>query len=227
MIIIFLKKLKNTFLTPKYSSENLIRFYKNRNLFLKIISNIFWFFPNSSQYNYWKNAEDFDHGYKKFLIMDDLSTKILKAIIQHSNKNDKILDICCNVGRVLNALALKGYSDLHGFDINDIAIINFNKEYGFNNKINIMSENAETYLTKQEDEKFDLTYSLGASLELIPSHYNLIYQISRITKKYHICLINENGHAYPRFWRYEFEKYFSSCNYENLNDNRTLFILKK
>ena len=47
-----------------------------------------------------------------------------------------------------------------------------------------MAENAETYLTNQGDEKFDLTYSLGASLELIPSHYNLIYQISRITKKY-------------------------------------------
>ena len=72
-----------------------------------------------------------------------------------------------------------------------------------------------------------MTFSLGASLELIPSHFNLIHHISRITKKYHICLINENGHAYPRFWRYEFKKYFSTCNYENLANKRTLFILKK
>ena len=51
--------------------------------------------------------------------------------------------------------------------------------------------------------------------------------IEKNSNDFHICLINENGHAYPRFWRYEFKKYFSSCNYENLNDNRTLFILKK
>jgi len=226
-MIIFLKKIKNTFLTPKYSSESLIKFYNNQNLFLRIVSKIFWFIPSSSQFRYWKNAEELDHGYKKFVKMDDLSNKILETVILYSEKNDKILDICCNIGRVLNALATNGYNNLYGFDINSIAINNFNKEFNLNDSINIKSDHAERYLTNQEDNKFDITYSLGASLELIPSHYDLIYHISRVTKKYHICLINENGHAYPRFWRYEFKKYFSSCNCENLANNRTLFILKK
>jgi SAM-dependent methyltransferase len=227
LIYIFIKKFKNTFLTPKYSSESLIKFYNNQNFFLRIISNILWFIPSSSQFRYWTNSEQFDHGYKKFIKMDNLSNKIMETVIKYSNKNDKILDICCNIGRVLNGLALKGYNNLYGFDINSTAIDNFKKEFKLDINVNITSDHAERYLTNQEDDKFDITYSLGASLELIPSHYDLVYHISRITKKYHICLINENGHAYPRFWRYEFKRYFSSCNCEIIANNRTLFILKK
>lgn len=227
LIIIFLKKFKNTFLTPRYSLNNLRKFYNNKSLLLRVICRIFWFLPSSSQFRYWNNAEILDHGYKKFIEMDFLSEKILETIIKYSNEDEKILDICCNIGRVLNALSLKGYKNLYGFDINSVAIDRSKKEFKFAENVNVTADYAESYLTKQEDNKFDVTFSLGASLELIPSHFNLIHHISRITKKYHICLINENGHAYPRFWRYEFKKYFSTCNYENLANKRTLFILKK
>ena len=226
LINIYIKKIKNTFLTPKYSLENLTKFYENDNLSLRIISKIFWFLPNSSQYRYWGNAEELDHGYKKFIKMDSLSEKVFNTVLEYSSKDDAILDICCNVGRVLYALSLKGYHKLYGFDINSTIIEN-SKEFNFNCDIKLESDYAESYLTQQEDNKFDVTYSLGASLELIPSHYNLIYHISRITKKYHICLINENGHAYPRFWRYEFKKFFSTMDCINVESNRTLFILKK
>lgn len=227
MILIFLKKFRNTFLTPRYSLKNLVKFYNNKNLLLRIVSKIIWFLPNNSQFRYWNNAEKLDHGYKKFIVMDNLSEKILETVVKYSNKDDKILDICCNVGRVLNALTLKGYRNLYGFDINTVAVNRSKKEFNFDDDVKIVADYAENYLTNQEHEKFDVTFSLGASLELIPSHFDLIYNISRITKKYHICLINEDGHAYPRFWRYEFKKYFSACNYENLDNKRTLFVLKK
>lgn len=223
----FLIKFKNTFLTPKYSLNILVKFYDNKSLLLRLISRIFWFLPNSSQFRYWNNAEKYNHGYKKFIEMDDLSEKILETVIKHSNENDKILDICCNVGRVLNALSLKGYKNLYGFDINSVAVERSINEFKFDENVKITTDYAESYLSKQDNNKFDVTFSLGASLELIPSHFNLIYHLSRITKKYHICLINEDGHAYPRFWKYEFKKYFSSCNYENLANKRTLFILEK
>ena len=48
--------------------------------------------------------------------MDFLSEKILETIIKYSNEDEKILDICCNIGRVLNALSLKGYKNLYGFE---------------------------------------------------------------------------------------------------------------
>jgi len=227
LITIFFKKIKNTFLTPTYSSKTLLELFEIDNFFYKFFSKVFWFLPNNSQLRYWKNAENLNHGYQKFIKMDFLSQKILETILKHSNKNDKILDICCNAGRVLNELDSKDYINLYGFDINKEAIKNSDKIFEFKNNVQLSVDTAENYLDNKDDNYFDVTYSLGASLELIPSHYNLVYNISRITKKYHICLINENGHAYPRFWRYEFKKFFSSINCISIESNRTLFILKK
>ena len=40
----------------------------------------------------------------------------------NKHKKDKVLDLCCNVGRHLNALNKIGYSNLFGVDINNQAI---------------------------------------------------------------------------------------------------------
>ena len=75
---------------------------------------------------------------------------------------------------------------------------------------------------------FDVSYSLGASLELIPPQFDVIKHISRATKKYFICLISENGHTYPRFWKYEFKKNgFLITERKKLGSNRTLYVLQK
>lgn len=227
MIKIFFTKIKNSFLTPKYKQLDFDKLSKNDGIIFKILSKFIWFIPNINQYKYWKNAEDVDHGYNKFIQMDELSKKILENIIKCSNEDDKILDICCNVGRVLNALSVRGYKNLYGFDINATAIKESKKVFPHLNNANLKVDYAENYLNGVKDNEFDITFSLGASLELIPSQFSLIYHISRITKKYHICLINENGHAYPRFWKFEFKKYFSLVEYSSFEEDRTLFILKK
>ena len=224
---IFLKKFKNTFLTPHYSSKILAKFYNNNSVLLKILSKFFWFIPNNNQYNYWLNSEDFDHGHRKFIDMDNYSNKILETILNNSSPNDKVLDICCNAGRVLSALSLKGYKNLYGFDINFIAIQESKNVFNNLKYSNLKIDTAENYLNKVKKNEFEVTYSLGASLELIPSHFPLIFHIARITKKFHICLINENGHAYPRFWKYEFKKHFSLVEFYSYGKDRTLFILKK
>lgn len=226
MIKIFFSKIKNSFLTPKYKQLDFDKLSKNGGIIFKILSKFIWFIPNNNQYKYWLNAEDVDHGYKKFIQMDELSEKILETIIKCSNKDDKILDICCNVGRVLNALSVRGYKNLYGFDINATAIEESKKVFPLLNNANLKADYAENYLNSVKNKEFDITFSLGASLELIPSQFSLIYHISRITKKYHICLINENGHAYPRFWKFEFKKYFSFVEYSSYGKDRTLFILK-
>jgi hypothetical protein len=87
---------------------------------------------------------------------------------------------------------------------------------------------AEEYLSNKVDNEFDITFSMTASIELISSSYPLLREISRITKKYFICLIDENGHAYPRFWRYEFKKNgFLMLKSYKVNNSLTMFVLKK
>ena len=155
-------------------------------------------------------------------------TFIVDKIKEYSAKEDKILDICCNVGRILNQLNNHGYKKLYGFDINQEAINKSKFIFSGLNSAQLECASAEEYLKKTNDNFYDVSYSLGASLEVIPAHFNLIKDISRITKKYFICLISENGHAYPRFWRNEFKRScFSIIECINVGSSRTLFVLEK
>jgi len=227
-LIIFLKKCKNSYLTPRINSLNFKKFYEKNSFFIKVLAKIFWFIPNNFQSKYWINAHNVGHGYDKFVEMDDLGCMIVDKIKEYSAKEDKILDICCNVGRILNQLNNHGYKKLYGFDINQEAINKSKFIFSGLNSAQLECASAEEYLKKTNDNFYDVSYSLGASLEVIPAHFNLIKDINRITKKYFICLISENGHAYPRFWRNEFKRScFSIIECINVGSSRTLFVLEK
>jgi len=230
MTKIFFKKILYTFLTPKYNFEFHQKYYIINNKLVKKIFNSLWFLPNNHEFSYWKNdAENIGHGYLQFIEMDKMSILLEKSLNKHALKNDKILDICCNVGRLLSSLKSKGYENLYGFDINHIAIQKSSEI--FKNLENIKLENcsAEFFLENAENEFYDITYTMGASIELLPPTFDVVKNIYRITKKFFICLINPNGHRYPRFWEYEFKKNgFKILEKINIADkDRTLFILQK
>ena len=161
--------------------------------------------------------------------MDDLSILLEKTLTKYAKKDDKILDICCNVGRMLSKLKSKRYANLNGFDINDLAIKNSKKIFNNLKNANMKSSSAELFLESAKNNSYDITYTLGASIELLPPTYDVVKNIHRITKKYFICLINTEGHRYPRFWEYEFKK----CGFKILEKinlkkyTRVLFVLKK
>lgn len=227
-INIFIKKIKNSYLTPRFDSLDFEKLYKSENFFYKILIRFFWFVPNNSQSKYWIKANEIGHGYEQFIKIDELGKIITNKIREYAKKEDSILDICCNAGRILNELESCGYKNLNGFDINIDAINNSKKIFKNLRNAALTCSSAEKFLRQVECNFYDITYSLGATLELIPPHFDIIKHISRITKKYFICLINENGHAYPRFWKKEFKKNFFLIK-ENvkIGENRTLFVLKK
>ena len=207
-------KIKNTFLTPHYINfhrnvaKNLKK--KKREKINKLINFLFkflWFLPNLESYKYWSERQaDDGHGYKKYLGVDSNSRILINEIEKRTNKNDKILDLCCNIGRHLNALTEMGYSNLFGVDINNLAIEKIKTTFQSINTKNIFHENAESYLLKTESNFFDAVYTYGATVELIPPTFPIVNEICRVSKKFVIFLIEEDGHAYPRFWRYEFKK---------------------
>ncbi len=228
-LFINIKKFKNTFLTPyhryyyiqvderiKKSKEKSNKFIK---IFYKYLSKLFWFFPTLESHRYWNVSQEKDkHGYEKYLDMDDSAKILIDEISKRTNKEDKVLDLCCNVGRHLNALNKIGYSNLYGVDINNLAIQKMKTIYKNLNSANISYKSAESYLINTEDNFFDLIYTHGATVELIPPTFPIIDEVCRVTKNYAIFLIQENGHAYPRFWRYEFKKnkmdliYYKDCS---------------
>ena len=229
-VIIKIKKIKNTFLTPSYKDfyKNIDNYVKKKpnkyiKLFLKFFFKFFWFLPNIESHKYWHACQaDENHGYKKYLDMNVNAKILISEIKNRIDKQSRILDLCCNVGRHLNSLSKLGYTNLYGVDINDLSIKKIKTIYKNLSSANVSCTNAESYLLKTESNYFDLIYTHGATVELIPPTFPIIKEVCRVTKNFVIFLIQENGHAYPRFWRYEFKKnkmhliYFQNCSGHSL-----------
>ena len=86
----------------------------------------------------------------------------------------------------MNYLNNHGYKNLYSVDINKDAI-SYAKR---NNKLNLKHSSIKNYLLKKKNY-FNVAYTHGATIKLIKPTFNTI---------------SENGHTYPRFSRYEFEK---------------------
>ena len=231
---IFLRKIKNSILTPRYEkfykrANFKIENEKRKNILEKILYKLFWFLPNTDSHVYWCNQKENERcGLNKYIKNDIYINLLVKEINKRSNnKKIKILDLCCNVGRSLNSLKKLGYINLYGVDINKLAIKKMKKVFKKLKKAKVVHSSAESFLLNSKDNFYDILFSSGASVELIPSTFDLIKEISRVTKSFVILFINENGHAYPRFWRYEFRKNNMSLIFNKKYESNTLLVFKK
>jgi len=121
-------------------------------------------------------------------------------------RNAAILDLGCNVGRHLAYLHAQGYRNLHGVDWSESALRDMAARYP--------DMHANAMLTRASFEDFlgaarepvDLVYTRGATFELVHPAFPLIHHVCRIAKRHAVLVITEAGHAYPRFWEYEFAR---------------------
>jgi SAM-dependent methyltransferase len=121
-------------------------------------------------------------------------------------RNAAILDLGCNVGRHLAYLHGQGYRNLHGVDWSESALRDMAARYP--------DMHANAMLTRASFEDFlgaarepvDLVYTRGATFELVHPAFPLIHHVCRIAKRHAVLVITEAGHAYPRFWEYEFAR---------------------
>jgi ubiquinone/menaquinone biosynthesis C-methylase UbiE len=179
--MIFLRKIYNTFLSS---------FFRKRSV--KYIN---------SNVDIWKDGDTNLTEY--YSEINDLENKFINYILNNTRENDSVLDICCNQGRFLYALRKHGYNDLRGFDIMKTAIVSFKNNPLYDPSIlNIEHCLAEDYFMSKPDKSIDWAITYSATIELIPSEFDIFYELSRIVRKGMILVINESGHTYPRFYRY-------------------------
>ena len=160
----------------------------------------------SSSRTYWQDQHTGSpHGYEKYLIHFPRIDVLLSEVRQRAVKEATILDLGCNCGYQLSLLKKAGFSSLTGIDICSPAI-----EFG---KKNLDLEGIELIVGSFEDvlprllsekRRFDLIYSMGATLELVHPSFDIIRSLCSLSNDYVILGIAEWGHAYPRFWEYEF-----------------------
>jgi len=137
-----------------------------------------------------------------YITIDDNSRVLLDYVQKYVEKEERILDICCNQGRFLFDLQSNGYSNLNGFDIMSTAIDTIRKRAEYKPEImHIEHCLAQDFFKEKANNEFDWAITYSATIELINPEFNIFKELARTVQKGMILVINENGHTYPRFYR--------------------------
>ncbi|MBH10577.1 MAG: hypothetical protein CMG74_09560 [Candidatus Marinimicrobia bacterium] len=218
-----------------------LRLFLNRFILLRKIKNTFFPWPiklkrkrlifNTSNIlksdaTVWSDETFYKTEY--YTDLDQTSIRLLQEVKDNSHTDDNILNICCNIGRHINYLVNCGYKNVYGFDIMKPAIDKMDKVFPNINMKKIENCNINSYFDSKENGFFDYAYTHTATLELIHPSFDIGKMLMKKVKKGFTFYLNEDGHTYPRFWRYIFRKNgFRMKKAEKINNATLLTFLRQ
>lgn len=186
------------------------RFYsKIINTFLKPLTLLYYRGSIKSRSSWENKTFNEKEKREKFINEQPMDSILLEEIAYKSqSKQDKILCLGCNFGRLLNALHKEGYTNLYGVDINKESGKQVHQYFPEMAKAAHLTYcSFEKYLPSIEDNFFDIVFTSGVTINHVYPSFNIVKHITRITSKYMIWSnAYLNSDSYPRFWEYEFEK---------------------
>ena len=148
----------------------------------------------------WSSVGHYD--WRAYVKADDFSDSLVRELARLAETDDSILDICCNVGRNLNALAECGYHELLGVDIMAEAISKAPEVFPVLQSARLTVSNAVDFLQALPPLSVDWAITQSATVELIHPSFRLHHELKRVVRKGLVLVIDERGHSYPRYWRY-------------------------
>ena len=131
---------------------------------------------------------------------------------------------------ISNNLFLNGYKNLYAVDISGPSYEHLSKIFPeLKSHLNYNVSSFEDYFDKIPDDFFDITFTMGSTIDLVHPSYDIVKEISRITKKYSILQLQKKGPPYIRFWDLEFMlNGLKRINFKSMNfPNFDLKIYKK
>lgn len=148
------------------------------------------------------------HGPHQFVELQSSSPVLIDEVARHvSGTSAPILDLGCNVGRHINALYKLGYTNLYGVDVQREAFEHMDRVFPEVKKMAHLEQGTfQDYLPRVANHFFEVIFTHGATLELVPPPFPICRHLARATSRAVILAIDENGHAYPRLWETEFAR---------------------
>lgn len=220
----FLKKVVNSQLTPRSLFERVIKdeqfdallavSKRPATLGEKItrkLRKLVYFWPSIVDAESWvKGGKGSYRDPNNFISMwhgvDDLMLD--KVVGRVSSADDPILDLGCCCGRHLEYLHDKGLSNLSGVDVMETALELFKKlRPAIYEKVTTHHDFFQRFLSKCDDNRYDLLYSSGATIELVHPSFDIVRNMCRVTKNHIVLAVYEDKHNYPRFYVREFAKH--------------------
>jgi len=197
-------------MTAKPSVQNSIDWAWTRRLVNSLLPRALWSLSPRKlrQRSYWSSQKAGDsHGFDKYLHDRPQAPFLFQEIERLAKKSDRLLDLGCNSGYYLQELKRRGYSQLAGVDISQFAIDFGKVEFdltGVELTVGSFEDTLPTFFA--ENRRFDVIYSMGATIELVHPSFDIVSNIARVCDKYVVLFISEWGHGNARFYEYEFQK---------------------
>jgi len=209
----------------------LLFFRKAANTFRWAVQIQIWLMSKKEIRNYdakiWKEGKRLSTDlYEK---MDETGDKLIDAITSFAKPDERILDLCCNQGRFLLELRNRGFQKLFGFGIMESAVKKLYDNPKYNSEfIQVELCLAQDYFIQKNNNAFDWAITHGATIECIHPEFDIFKELSRTVQKGLVFLLNENGHKYPRFYRYLAQKNgFRVVSAKKIKHNHTLLVMIK
>ena len=165
-----------------------------------------WFWPRINEAYLWSVADAASNWAPEKYLRDE-PRRLLKAVMDSAPKDYRILDLGCNCGSDLNILAVSGWKRLSGVDAGAAALALFREKYPDTFSLaSIKHDLFQRFLAQTDSASFDLTYSNGATIELVHPSFPIIHEICRVTAHTVLVDISERGGLYPRDYEGQFKR---------------------
>lgn len=125
-------------------------------------------------------------------IQGNYKSEFLYKFLPELEPSLPILELGCNVGRNLNYLFTKGFSNLSGVEINEHAVKLMEKTYPeFYRQATIYNDTIEETIKKIPEKSFELVFTMAVLEHIHPNSEFIFNEIIRISKKYIITIEDE------------------------------------
>jgi len=167
--------------------------------------------------NYWSNPPL--HNKPNNYLGFELRSQFLLSLIRECiTKDDKILEIGCNVGRNLNILQLNGYKKLCGIEICTEALELLSQTYpNLVGNCQLYNSSIEDVIGSIPDQEYGAVFTLAVLEHIHPDSNWVFPHMVRITKKYLITIEDEQCYSWRHFPR-NYKKVFESLGMRQVKE---------
>lgn len=149
-------------------------------------------------WSFWR-APDANNQPADYRDAPDRTAFLLGLVERHVAKDASVLELGCNVGRNLNALALAGYRDLTGVEINPDAVALLGQTYP-DLRATLYAEPIEHAIRRFPDQSFGLVYTMAVLEHLHPDSEFVFRHMGRVGRTL-IVIEDERGISSRHFPR--------------------------
>lgn len=161
--------------------------------------------PRSRQqlHQYWKTPWDganLPEGYLKDC--EARSLFLLDIIRKRVERDARILEIGCNVGRNLSYLFSSGFTNLHGIELSSNAVRLLERTFPeMARQTRILNAPIEEVIGDLDDENFDVVFTMAVLEHIHPSSEWVFSEIVRVTRGTLLTIEDERAHSWRHFPR--------------------------